>query len=121
MPSGQSTKPIADSTAHPAVNQLKQVFNEIWAVVYRIIDELRRNILKELSDIDIDIQRQERNVGYLLELDVKEDPVLVYLNCCVKHMENVASTLLINCIIATEGKSALGFQYRQKSIIRSEY
>lgn len=65
------TTPMSDTTRAP----LKQVFEKVWVEVDKRSIVLRDRVFKELTDMSLSMEQQERNIIFLIDLDVPEDPV----------------------------------------------
>jgi exocyst complex component 2 len=67
-----------------APNGLVKVFEKVWQEVERVIVGLRQRLFRELADMTLSFELQERNMIALIELDSPEDPVWFYIQAQCK-------------------------------------
>ncbi|CAG8528764.1 23855_t:CDS:10 [Cetraspora pellucida] len=82
--SNPSTEREVDDTALSA--QYRKVFDKVWAEIEKIMEEMREQLFKQLTEPWRSMEEQERTINVLLELDTLEDPIWHYLDSQYKFI-----------------------------------
>ncbi|KAF0492794.1 exocyst complex component Sec5-domain-containing protein [Gigaspora margarita] len=82
--SNPSIERQVDDTALSA--QYRKVFDKVWAEVEKIMEEMREQLFKQLTEPWRSMEEQERTINVLLELDTPEDPIWHYLDSQYKFI-----------------------------------
>ncbi|CAG8479390.1 21874_t:CDS:10 [Gigaspora rosea] len=82
--SNPSTEREVDDNALSA--QYRKVFDKVWAEVEKIMEEMREQLFKQLTEPWRSMEEQERTINVLLELDTPEDPIWHYLDSQYKFI-----------------------------------
>ncbi|CAG8725556.1 12868_t:CDS:2, partial [Racocetra fulgida] len=82
--SNPSTEKEVDDTALSA--QYRKVFDKVWAEIEKIMEEMREQLFKQLTEPWRSMEEQERTINVLLELDTPEDPIWHYLDSQYKFI-----------------------------------
>ncbi|CAG8604734.1 2351_t:CDS:10 [Ambispora gerdemannii] len=83
-PSNGSPEKENDDSALAA--QYRKVFDKIWAEVEKIMEEMREQLFKQLTEPWRSMEEQEKTINILLELETVEDPVWHYLDSQYKYI-----------------------------------
>ncbi|KAJ2996632.1 hypothetical protein HDV02_006330 [Globomyces sp. JEL0801] len=71
----------------------RNVFEQLWQEVEIVVAKFRDELFKSLSVVSTPIETQEKIIGYLVDLDAKQDPIWCYLetqyNYVVENMFEV--------------------------------
>ncbi|CAG8621305.1 2618_t:CDS:10, partial [Ambispora leptoticha] len=84
IPSNGSPEKENEDSALAA--QYRKVFDKVWAEVEKIMEEMREQLFKQLTEPWRSMEEQERTINILLELETIEDPVWHYLDSQYKYI-----------------------------------
>ncbi|CAG8566578.1 3768_t:CDS:10 [Diversispora eburnea] len=66
--------------------QYRKVFDKVWAEIEKIMEEMKDQLFKQLTEHWRSMEEQEKIINILLELDTVEDPVWHYLDSQYKYI-----------------------------------
>ncbi|KAG8685870.1 hypothetical protein FRC09_014485, partial [Ceratobasidium sp. 395] len=66
--------------------QQKRIADRVWAAVERVMGDMRAALFERLRDGEGNVEDQERTLEMLLDLNVTDDPVWVYLDSQHSHV-----------------------------------
>ncbi|CAJ0642462.1 13578_t:CDS:10 [Entrophospora sp. SA101] len=67
-------------------NQYRKVFDKVWTEVEKIMEEMKVQLFKQLTEPWRSMEDQEKTINILLELDTADDPVWHYLDSQFKFI-----------------------------------
>jgi len=88
----------------PANPQLVEVLNRAWEQVTIVITGLRSRLFRELDDMSLDFEIQEKNLGYLIDLDSQDDPFIYYMDAISQHIKKTFWSAMLDCGLKTIGR-----------------
>ncbi|KAG8711734.1 hypothetical protein FRC08_015518 [Ceratobasidium sp. 394] len=83
--------------------QQKRIADRVWAAVERVMGDMRAALFERLRDSEGTVEDQEKTLEMLLDLNVSDDPVWVYLDSQHSHILAKMKTTHDNRVVVIEG------------------
>ncbi|KAG9100157.1 hypothetical protein FS749_016109 [Ceratobasidium sp. UAMH 11750] len=82
--------------------QQKRIADRVWAAVERVMGDMRAALFERLRDSEGTVEDQEKTLEMLLDLNVSDDPVWVYLDSQHSHILAKMKTTHDNRVVVIE-------------------
>ncbi|CAG8478107.1 13674_t:CDS:10 [Acaulospora morrowiae] len=69
--------------------QYRKVFDKVWTEIEKIMEEMKDELFRQLTEHWRSMEEQEKTINILLELDTAEDPVWHYLDSQYKFITSL--------------------------------